>query len=125
MKRRTFIVASGSLLGAASLGRAATLAGGLPAASSVRMAAFSGLEGASFSATQNRRSTELRLVSVKQAASSPGIEQFSLVFSAGAPLASGLYEVEQAATGTVAMYLEAAGESPQGQLCRADFSLLA
>ena len=125
MKRRTFIVASGSLLGAASLGRAATLAGALPAASTVRMAAFSGLEGARFSASQNRSSTELQLLAVKQAASSPGIEQFSLVFAASAPLASGLYDVEQAATGTVAMYLEAAGDSPQGQLCRADFSLLA
>jgi hypothetical protein len=129
MERRTFILATGSLLGAAGTGHAAPLAAlaapALATAAPVRAASFAALVNQSFNVYASQRGVTMQLATVSQQPSAAGHEQFRLTFSgAGAPLPSGTYTVEHAAIGQLPMYLEAAGSDAQGARYRADFNLL-
>lgn len=129
MQRREFVVATGSLL-ATGLPEAAPLPRG-PAVltppprglKTLGSASFTALLNQDFNLYQSRHGVTVRLTAIKQLPAPAGGEQFTLVFTtaAGAVLNSGTYEVEHAAIGMTAMYLEAA---PQHQLL-AHFNLLA
>lgn len=112
MQRRHFILTTGGLVGA-------ILA---PAASpsTIRLAGFRELTGQEFIIYQNKRGIRANLYEVRAPASQPRLEQFSLFFSIATDLPAGAYDVENASTGQIPMYLEPAG---QGRM-RADFSLL-
>ncbi|MBA5637455.1 hypothetical protein H3H37_10355 [Duganella sp. LX20W] len=129
MERRTFILATGGLLGASGAGHAAPLAAlatpGLTPAAALRAATFTRLVNQSFNVYASQRGVAMQLVAVKQQPSAAGHEQFRLSFNgAGATLPSGTYTVEHAAIGQVPMYLEVTGSDAQGTSYRADFNLL-
>lgn len=129
MERRTFILATGGLLGASGAGHAAPLAAlampTLAPASALRAASFERLLNQTFNVYASQRGVAMQLVAVKQQPSAAGHEQFGLTFNgAGASLPSGTYTVEHAAIGQVPMYLEATGAGAQGAGYRADFNLL-
>lgn len=126
MERRTFLLATGGLLGTASAGHAAPLAALAPAsATALRAASFASLVNQTFNVYASQRGVAMELVALKQQPSAAGHEQFRLTFhGAGATLPSGTYTVEHAAIGQVPMYLEAAGSDAQGASYRADFNLL-
>lgn len=120
MQRRQFIAAGGGLLGASGLAAAAAAVALPQTPTTVRLAGFRDLIGQDFTVYQNKRGTQATLVAVREGKSRPRQEQFSLVFATEEPLAAGVYDVENALTGQIAMYLEPAGPGRY----RADFSLL-
>ena len=131
MQRREFVIATGSLLAATGMVSAAAPAPVLAAIPAglrlLNSAAFSALLNQSFNVYENRHGVGMQLIEVRNEKSAPGAEQFTLVFSAsaGTTLASGTYDVEQDAIGLTPMYLQKAGQNPQGQLYLAHFNLLA
>lgn len=124
MERRNFILAAGGLIGAPALARATELAG-LPATpSTLRMSGFRDLVGQQFIAFQDKRGSTLELVAVRPGKAAPRQEQFALVFSGAPGLAAGIYEIDNALTGRMPIYMEPAGKGQEGSLYRAEFSLL-
>lgn len=127
MERRNFILATGGLLGAPALARAASLAALPPTASALRMAGFRGLVGQPFIAFQGKRGTSLELVEVRPGKAAPRQEQFTLVFSGAPGLQAGIVDIDNALAGRMPVYMEPAGAAKAGQedsLYRAEFSLL-
>jgi len=132
MQRREFVIATGSLLaasgasvtaGAATLPRPPLIS--VPAGLRVlNGATFRGLLNQNFNVYQSKRGVTMELIAVRMPDQArPGSEQFTLVFSApGVTLPSDTYEVEQAAIGMTAMYLQQ-GE-PGQNLYLAHFNLL-
>jgi hypothetical protein len=134
MQRREFVVATGSLL-VTGLPQAAPLA--TPVAAPLARAtliapphglktlgsdSFTPLVNQDFLLYQNRQGVKAQLTAVNKLTAASG-DQFTLTFTtpAGVVLASGTYDVENAAVGLVPMYLE---QAPQNQLL-AHFNLKA
>lgn len=126
MERRTFVLATGGLLGCPGLARAATLTPARVApAAGLRAASFTALLNQTFNVYDHRHGGAMALVAVRACPAAAGHEQFSLTFAApGATFNSGSYQVEHAAIGMLTLYLQASGTGPQGALYRADFNLL-
>ena len=137
MERRTFVLATGGMLGSGGLCGAAELskartapAAGIgagnvapPAAGS---AAYLALVQERFNVYPGSRGMAMTLLSVKRSFVDARGDQFSLTFAvaAGQTLASGIYEVENASIGKQSIYLQRAGSGPEGTYYRADFNLL-
>ncbi|HEY0589208.1 MAG TPA: hypothetical protein VGD52_23950 [Pseudoduganella sp.] len=127
MERRNFILAAGSLVGAPAIARAASLAALPPTPSTLRMAGFRDLVGQQFIAYQGKRGTSLDLHAVRPGKEAPHQEQFTLLFNGAPGLEAGIYEIDNALAGRLAIYMEPAGRGPAsglGALYRAEFSLL-
>lgn len=134
MERRTFVIATGGLLGSGGLCGAAELAkagtapvagiGAAPAAAG--SAAYLALLQERFNVYPGNRGIAMTLLSVKRQFESARGDQFSLTFAvpAGQSLASGAYEVEHASIGKQTIYLQLSGNGPEGNYYRADFNLL-
>jgi len=134
MQRREFVIATGSLLAASGAGVTAPAAAAtlprpplisVPAGLRVlNGATFQGLLNQNFNVYESKRGVTMTLTAVRTPdKATPGSEQFTLVFSApGVTLPNGTYEVEQAAIGMTAMYLQQ-GEAGQN-LYLAHFNLL-
>lgn len=124
MERRNFILAAGGLIGAPAVVQAAALAALPPTVSGMRMARFRELVGQQFLAFQGKRGTTLDLVAVRPDKAAPHHEQFTLVFSGEPALGAGIYEIDNAVSGRIQVYLEPAGKDAENSLYRAEFSLL-
>lgn len=127
MERRNFILAAGGLIGAPAVAHAASMAALPPTASGLRMAGFRDLVGQQFLAFQGKRGTTLDLVAVRPGKAAPHHEQFTLVFSGEPALGAGIYEIDNAISGRMPVYLEPAGAAKgatENSLYRAEFSLL-
>lgn len=133
MERRTFVLATGGLLGGSGLCGAAELskAKTAPLAGDVAPAAagsgaYLALVRERFTVYPGNRGMAMTLLSVKRSFADARGDQFSLTFAlaAGQALASGIYEVEHANIGKQSIYLQRAGGGPEGAYYRADFNLL-
>ncbi|GJJ02762.1 hypothetical protein RugamoR64_33000 [Duganella rhizosphaerae] len=135
MERRTFVLATGGLLGGSGLcgaaepakARLAPLpAAGIVAAPAAGSAAYLPLVQERFNVYPGGRGVAMTLLSVKRHFESAKGDQFSLTFAvdAGQALASGVYEVEHADIGKQTVYLQRSGNGPEGNYYRADFNLL-
>ncbi|MYM90304.1 hypothetical protein GTP91_24420 [Rugamonas sp. FT82W] len=136
MERRTFVLATGGLLGGSGLCGAAELAkartaaiasaGAAPVPALAGSAAYLPLVQERFNVYPGNRGTAMTLLSVKRHFETARGDQFSLTFAvpASQSLASGAYEVEHASLGKQTMYLQLAGNGPEGNYYRADFNLL-
>lgn len=138
MERRTFVLATGGLLGSSGLCGAAELAKAksaaivgaapvpMPAPALAGSAAYLALVQERFNVYPGSRGTAMTLLNVKRRFESARGDQFSLTFAvpASQSLASGAYEVEHASIGKQTMYLQLAGSGPEGNYYRADFNLL-
>lgn len=124
MERRNFILAAGGLIGAPVVAHAASLAALPPSGPVLGLAGFHDLVGQQFIAFQGKRGTTLDLVAVRPGKAAPHHEQFALVFSGAPGLEAGIYEIDNAMTGRMPIYLAPAGKGQQGSLYRAEFSLL-
>jgi len=133
MKRREFLAGYGSALLASSIG----LSLAAPAQGAAKgLAPLSGPLGKEqFTAyinqhfwvhAQNHRQSELTLVAVTEGTPRPKHREFALTFAGREtePLGAGTYNFEHASSGRFQLYLEPAGQGPQGLYYRADFSLL-
>ena len=137
MERRTFVLATGGLLGSSGLCAAAELTKakvtplsgisvGMTPAPAAGSAAYLPLVQQRFNVYPGSRGVAMTLLSVKRAFESAKGDQFSLTFAVAASesLASGSYEVENASIGKQTIYLQRSGSGPEGNYYRADFSLL-
>jgi hypothetical protein len=127
MERRNFILAAGSLVGGPAVARAASLAALPPTPSTLRMAGFRDLVGQQFIAYQGKRGTSLDLHAVRPGKEAPHQEQFTLLFTGSPGLDAGIYEIDNALSGRMSIFMEPAGRGPAsglGALYRAEFSLL-
>ncbi|NVD68977.1 hypothetical protein HUX88_00185 [Duganella sp. BJB1802] len=136
MERRTFVLATGGLLGGSGLcgaaepakARSAAVAsvGAAPVPALAGSAAYLPLVQERFNVYPGSRGVAMTLLSVKRQFEAARGDQFSLTFAvpAGQSLASGAYEVEHAGLGKQTMYLQLAGSGPEGNYYRADFNLL-
>lgn len=136
MERRTFVLATGGLLGGSGLCGAAELAkartagiasiGATPAPAMAGSAAYLPLVQERFNVYPGNRGVAMTLLRVKRNFEGARGDQFSLTFAlpAGQSLASGTYEVEHASLGKQTIYLQLAGSGPEGNYYRADFNLL-
>lgn len=136
MERRTFVLATGGLLGgsglcgAAELGKAKSAGvasvGAAPVPALAGSAAYLPLLQERFNVYPGNRGVAMTLLNVKRRFEAARGDQFSLTFAvpASQSLASGAYEVEHAGIGKQTMYLQLAGSGPEGNYYRADFNLL-
>lgn len=137
MERRTFVLATGGLLGSSGLCGAAELskarsapvagiAAGNVAPAVAGSAAYLPLVQERFNVYPGNRGMAMTLLSVKRSFVDARGDQFSLTFAvaAGQTLASGTYEVEHASIGKQSIYLQRSGDGPEGNYYRADFNLL-
>ena len=139
MERRTFVLATGGLLGGSGLSGAAELAkartagiasiasiGAAPAPAMAGSAAYLPLVQERFNVYPGNRGVAMTLLRVKRNFEGARGDQFTLTFAlpAGQSLASGTYEVEHASLGKQTIYLQLAGSGPEGNYYRADFNLL-
>ncbi len=134
MERRTFVIATGGMLGGSGLcgaaelakARTAPVAGIGAAAAPAGSAAYQALLQQRFNVYPGSRGIPMTLLSVKRQFESARGDQFSLTFAvpAGQSLASGAYEVEHASIGKQTIYLQWSGNGPEGNYYRADFNLL-
>lgn len=124
MERRNFLLAAGGMLGGPALVRAAELAALPPTPSTLRLAGFQQLVGQQFIAYQGQRGASLELAEVRPTKARPRQEQFTLVFTGTPGLGDGIYEIDNASTGRLAVFLEPASNGPQGARYHAEFSLL-
>ena len=96
--------------------------GGCPA-----MAVFEALQGEDFQIDlSGGERTSMRLLAVRDRSLGQPVEQFSLVLRGRADRAvdGGLYRMQHAKSGRFHLRLDPSGRDAQGQLYRADFSLL-
>ncbi|WP_332854089.1 DUF6916 family protein [Duganella sp. S19_KUP01_CR8] len=137
MERRTFVLATGGLLGGSGLCGAAELSkaklaplpgisAGIAATPAAGSAAYLPLLQERFNVYPGGRGMAMTLLSVKRSFESAKGDQFSLTFAVDASqsLASGVYEVEHASVGKQTVYLQRSGNGPEGNYYRADFNLL-
>ncbi|MES2164615.1 MAG: hypothetical protein V4476_25970 [Pseudomonadota bacterium] len=134
MERRTFVIATGGMLGGSGLcgaaelakARTAPVAAIAAAAAPAGSAAYQALLQQRFNVYPGSRGIAMTLLSVKRHFEGGRGDQFSLTFAAAASesLASGIYEVEHANIGKQTIYLQWAGNGPEGNYYRADFNLL-
>lgn len=135
MERRTFVIATGGMLGSGGLcgaaelskARMAPVAGiGVPHVSAAGSAAYLPLVQERFNVYPGSRGIAMTLLSVKRNFAAARGDQFSLTFAVAAneSLASGVYEVEHASIGKQTVYLQLSGNGPEGNYYRADFNLL-
>ena len=95
--------------------------------STLRMAGFRDLVGQQFIAYQGRRGTSLDLHTVRPGKEAAHQEQFTLLFTGSPGLDAGIYEIDNALSGRISIFMEPAGRGPAtglGALYRAEFSLL-
>jgi hypothetical protein len=93
----------------------------------LRMAGFRDLVGQQFIAYQGKRGTSLDLHAVRPGKEAPHQEQFTLLFTGSPGLDAGIYEIDNALSGRMSIFMEPAGRGPAtglGPLYRAEFSLL-
>ncbi|RFP11301.1 MULTISPECIES: hypothetical protein [unclassified Duganella] len=135
MERRTFVIATGGMLGSGGLcgaaelvkAKTAPLAGiGVSQVAAAGSAAYLALVQERFNVYPGGRGIGMTLLSVKRSFPAARGDQFSLTFAVAASqsLASGVYEIEHADIGKQTVYLQLAGNGPEGNYYRADFNLL-
>jgi hypothetical protein len=132
MKRREFLTGYGSALLASSIGlslaataRSATTS--LPPLSGpLGEEQFTAYINQHFWVHNQNRQSELTLVAVTEGTPRPKHKEVSLTFAGPETesLDAGTYNFEHASSGRFQLYLEPAGQGPQGLYYRADFSLL-
>ena len=124
MLRRKFMLAAGGTLAYAGVGLPKALAAKLVRSNKLSAAMFTALLNQSFNVYASVRGVSVQLVEVKAGKSHPSHSQFSLKFTGveGEALPSGTYEVDNASSGQLQMYLEASSNGAQGINYRAEFT---
>lgn len=127
MQRRKFMLAGGGALAYAGIGLPNALAAKLARPNKISAAMFTALLNQSFNIYASVRGVSVQLVEVKAGKSYGTHSQFSLKFAGaeGDVLPSGTYEVENASTGKLQMYLDASSNGAQGVNYRAQFTQMA